>query len=156
MAARKHDKYIFTKDTPKPPMQPPPRIRDQKAAGNYVESTWMFWIDNQATKGAFYTNCVWLWEKKGTKDIEMEIAHTHDFDETIGFLGTVRDDPGSLGGEIEFWLEDEQYIFDKSCILFVPKGMKHLPLYIRRMESPIFHWTAGNGTGYSRTSGNES
>jgi hypothetical protein len=155
MTETKHDQYIFTLDTSKPAMHPPKRILEQKENGNYVESTWMFWLDSKLTNGAFYTSGVWLWEKKGNKDIEMEIAHTHDFDETIGFLGTVRNDPNSLGGEIEFWLEDEKYVFDKSCILFIPRGMKHLPLYLRRIDSPIFHWTAGSGGTYTRSSGGE-
>ena len=85
----------------------------------------------------------------------MEIAHTHDFDETLGFVGTVPGNPRELGGEIEFWLEDEKFVLTRSCLIYVPRGMKHLPLYIRRIDSPIFFWTAGNGTEYTRTSGNE-
>lgn len=156
MAELKHSKYIITDvKPPTTPMPVPRRIEEQRKEGNYVESTWMFSLDDSVVEGAFYTNCVWLWDKKGAEPVQMEIAHTHDFDETLGFIGTVRDNPRELGGEIEFWLEDEQYIFTKSCLIYVPRGMKHLPLYFRRIDSPIFFWTAGNGTVYTRTSGHE-
>lgn len=156
MTDKKYAKYIFTDVKPMdPPLPIPKRILEQKEAGNYTEATWMFALDDSVAKGAFYTNCIWIWEKKGIGDLELEIAHTHDFDETLGFIGTVRDNPRELGGEIEFCLEDERFVLDKSCLIYVPRGMKHLPLYLRRVDSPIFFWTAGNGTSYTRTSGNE-
>jgi hypothetical protein len=67
--------------------------------------------------------------------------HTHDADEIIGFFGNNPQDPYDLGGEIEFWLEDEKHILTKSCLIFVPRGMKHCPLILRRVDRPIFHFT---------------
>lgn len=156
MTDLKYAKYIFTDvKMPEKPLPVPRRIREQREKGNYVESTWMFSLEDAVARGAFYTNCVWLWEKKGSGPLELEIAHTHDFDETLGFIGTVRDNPRQLGGEIEFYLEDERYVLTESCLIFVPRGMKHLPLYLNRIDSPIFFWTAGNGSAYRRTSGDE-
>ncbi len=156
MTERKYARYIFT-DVPRQdkPLPVPKRIQEQRAQGNYIEATWMFALEDSAAQGAFYTNCVWLWEKKGRGPLELEIAHTHDFDETLGFVGTVRDNPRDLGGEIELYLEDERYVLTESCLIFVPRGMKHLPLYLNRLDSPVFFWTAGNGSAYTRTSGDE-
>ena len=156
MAENKYAKYILT-DVKRleRPLPVPEMIEKQRRAGNYVESTWMFALDDSVARGAFYTNCVWLWSKKGSGNLEMEIAHTHDFDETLGFVGTVPGKPRELGGEIELWLEYEWYVLNKSCLIFVPGGMKHLPLYIHWIDHPIFWWTAGNGTMYTRTSGKE-
>ena len=157
MTGPKYSKYVIT-EVPKKMVENlplPRRIREQREKGNYVDSTWLFTLDNTIARGGFYTNCVWLWEKKGSEDIELEIAHTHNFDETLGFVGTVPGKPHELGGEIEFCLEDEKFVLDKSCLVFVPSGMKHLPLYVRRIDYPIFFWTAGNGTMYTRSSGNE-
>jgi hypothetical protein len=53
-----------------------------------------------------------------------------------------------LGGEIEFWLEDEKYMLTKSCIIFVPKGMKHCPIVFRRIDRPIFHFIFVTGGKY--------
>jgi hypothetical protein len=154
MPERKYAKYIIT--TPKPPQpQYLKKKEDQKKSGSYTETTRMFSLDDSVAKGAFYTDCVWVWSKKGPEAVKTEIAHTHDFDEVLGFIGTVRNDPFDLGGEIEFWLGDEQYIFSKSCLIFVPRGLKHLPLIFRRVDSPIFFFTEGNGTTYTRSSGKE-
>lgn len=156
MPESKYSQYVFTDVRPADKnLQPPKRIQEQRKAGHYVDSTWMFALDDRVAQGAFYTNCVWLKEKHGDRPIEMEIAHTHDFDETLGFVGTVKDNPRELGGEIEFWLEDEKFVLDKSCLIYVPRGMKHLPLYVNRIDSPVFFWTAGNGTAYTRASGKE-
>jgi hypothetical protein len=115
----------------------------------------MFSLDDSIAKGAFYTDCVWVMSKQGAGTVTTEIAHTHDFEEVLGFIGTVKGNPRDLGGEIEFWLEDEQYIFSKSCLIFVPRGLKHLPLVFRRVDSPIFFFTEGNGTMYTRATGKE-
>ena len=79
-----------------------------------------------------------MWEKHGPDPLHLEIAHTHDFDETVGLLGTVREDPHSLGGEIELWLEDEKYTLTKSCMIYCPAGLKHCPLRVVRVDQPIF------------------
>jgi hypothetical protein len=97
-----------------------------------------------------------MWQKYGNQGVQTEIAHTHDFDEVLGFIGSNRETPRKLNSKIEFWLEDEQYIIDYSCLIFVPRGMKHLPLIFHRIDSPIFFFTAGNGTSYTRSSGKES
>ena len=58
------------------------------------------------------------------------------------------DDPYDLGGEIELWLEDEKHTLTRTCIVFVPKGMMHCPLTVRRIDRPIFEFTTGPGTMY--------
>ena len=63
--------------------------------------------------------------------------------------------PQELGGELDLWLEDEKFTITKSCLIYVPRGMKHLPLTLKRIDYPIFFWTAGNGTDYTRDSGKE-
>ncbi len=159
MAEKKYSKYIMTEPdktylkslegkTPK-------SIEEQRKAGNYFEGVYMFHLDDKILPGGFYTDCHWITAVHGKAGVQTEIAHTHDFGETLGFVGSVPGKPRELGGEIEFWLEDEQYIFDKSCLIFVPAGMKHLPLIFRRIDSPIFFWTASDSRTYGRTSGNE-
>ena len=89
------------------------------------------------------------WYLKASTTTESE-AHTHDSDEIIGFFGNNPEDPYDLGGEIEFWLEDEKHIITRSCLLFVPAGMKHCPLILRRVDRPIFHFTIVTGGQYTR------
>ena len=66
----------------------------------------------------------------------------------LGFFGSDFDAPYDLGGEIEFWLEDEKFLLTKSCLIFVPKGMYHCPLVIREVRRPIFHFSSGPGGAY--------
>jgi hypothetical protein len=53
-----------------------------------------------------------------------------------------------LGGESEFWLEDENYMLTKSCIIYVPGGMKHCPIVFKRIDRPIFHFLTVTGGEY--------
>ena len=63
-------------------------------------------------------------------------------------MGTNPEDPYDLCGEVEFWIDGEQNIIDRSFIVFVPAGIKLGPLSIRRIDRPIFRFTAGMGTSY--------
>ena len=75
-------------------------------------------------------------------------SHAHDYDETLGFFGTDFADPYDLGGEIEFWIEDEKFLLTRSCLIFIPKGTYHCPLVIHRVDRPIFHFSGGPGGAY--------
>ncbi|MBA7695788.1 hypothetical protein ES703_104424 [subsurface metagenome] len=142
MAETKHGKYIITGT--KLDLELPSYRRDatEIAAGNHTR---LIYLDEEVIKGAFYVECVWYW--KGSEQ-PIVGAHTHPFDEVIAFFGTNPEDPQDLCGEVELWLEDEKHILTKSCLVFVPRGLKHCPLIIRRVDRPIFHFTAGSGSMY--------
>jgi len=61
----------------------------------------------------------------------------HDFDEVVGFIGNDYQNPRDLGGEVEFWLEDEKYMLTQSCLIYCPKGMRHCPLRVAKVERPF-------------------
>ena len=67
----------------------------------------------------------------GGDDVYPETAephsHAHDYDETLGFFGTDPADLYDLGGEIEFWIEDEKFMLTRSCLIFIPQGHLSLP-----------------------------
>ena len=127
MAEKKNEKYIVTEL--KAPF-------DEEYNKKYSEwATRVLWLDPKVVPGAFHFSCSWYLKPP---DQHLE-KHTHDYDEMLGFFGSNPDDPYDLGGEIEFWLEDEQYTLTKSCIIFVPKGMEHCPLKVKRVDRPIFH-----------------
>jgi len=56
----------------------------------------------------------------------------------------------NLGGEVEFWMEDEKHIITKTCLVFIPKSVKHCPLIFRRIDTPIFMFEAGNSAVYDQ------
>lgn len=138
MAESKYGKYIVTE------LKIPES--KQKIAEEYSKyATRILWMDDNVVEGAFHMNTSWFWKAGPTTEVK---AHTHDSDEIIGFFGSDPQNPYDLGGEIEFWLEDEKHILTRSCLIFVPAGMKHCPLILKRIDRPIFHFSIVTGGQY--------
>ena len=66
-------------------------------------------------------------------------AHKHDFDQIICFIGGNPMDIKDFDAEVELYLgeEKEKYIIDSSSFVYVPRGMMHCPLNIKRVTKPI-------------------
>jgi hypothetical protein len=138
MAKSKYGKYIVTE------LKIPEE--KQKIAAEYSKfATRILWMDENVVEGAFHMNTAWYLKTAATFE---STPHTHDTDEIIGFFGSDPQHPYDLGGEIEIWLEDERHIITRTAMLFVPAGMKHCPLIIRRVDRPIFHFTTVTGRQY--------
>jgi|SRR4030042_776373 len=105
----------------------------------------ILWMDENVVEGAFHMNTAWYLKEATTLE---DKPHVHDADEIIGFFGNDPANPHDLGGEIEIWLEDEKQVVTKSALLFVPAGMKHCPLILKRVDRPIFHFTTVPGGRY--------
>ncbi|MGD1118712.1 MAG: hypothetical protein ABR886_04430 [Dehalococcoidales bacterium] len=158
MPPKKYARYVITEDIR--PKTPPPagflkRLEDQRQAGNYTDSAHVLSLNEMIAKGALYYDAVWMVAKHGQPPTNIEIAHSHDFDEILGFFGSYNGDAHDLGGEVEIWLEDEQYILTKSALIFAPRGLSHGPISFRKIKTPILFFTSGNGTSYTRASGKE-
>ena len=132
MTERKYEKYIL-QDLKMPEGMMPSEAYKQRA-------TKVLWMDGENTPGAFNVNVVWLW-KPTPAEFNHDDAHKHDYDEVIGFFGSDFNNPYNLNAEIEFWLEDEQYILTKSTLLFIPTGLTHCPLNVLSVSRPVFHFT---------------
>ena len=135
MAATKYGKYI---------------IKGREAQGPPEEQAiveMIAYLDDKVIKGAFYTQCTWF-SKKSEKPGPP--AHVHGFDEVLAFLGSNPADRFDLGGEVEIWLGDEKHVLTESCLVYIPKGMKHSPINITRVDRPILHFSTGPGRVYDR------
>jgi hypothetical protein len=146
MAELKYQKYILDRLRT-------PKGFERRDSGEEREdfSEWMkniLQLDDSMIEGAFYTGFVWY--LKPPKAERSTDSHSHDFDEVLGFLGSDWENPQDMGGEIEFWLEDEKYILNRSTIIFIPKGMMHCPLRILKVDRPILHFGIGTQGRYSR------
>lgn len=130
----KYDKYIITKKkTNEAPVGFLPHVPKTNVRQRVL------YLDNEVIKGAFYVATSWFW--KGTGPGPQ--AHTHEFDEVLGFFGTNPEDVYDLGGEVEFWIEEEKYLLTNSFMAYIPKGLKHCPLRVVRADRPIFHFSTG-------------
>jgi len=127
VAGRKYENYILTD------LRLPPDVQERAIEYNQ-RATRVLWLEDFIMKGSPGIICSWYWkatEKEGSP------SHTHDFDEVVGFVGGDPAHPGDLGGEVEFWLEDEKYLLTKSCFVFCPKGLRHCPLRVTRVDRPF-------------------
>jgi hypothetical protein len=131
MTESKYGKYVVT-DL----IVPDDKKKIAEAYSKYA--TRILWMDENVVEGAFHMNTAWYLKAATTLE---DRPHAHENDEIIGFFGNNPDHPHDLGGEIEMWLEDEKHIITKSALLFVPAGMKHCPLILKRVDRPIFHFT---------------
>jgi hypothetical protein len=157
-AKKKYAKYIITEDI-RPNTPPPPgfvkRLEDQRKQGNYTTGAHVLSLNDTVAKSALFFDAVWMVDKHGKPPTNIEIGHSHDFDEIIGFFGSYNGDAHDLGGEVEIWLEDEQYILTKSTLVFCPRGVKHGPISFRKIKTPMLFFTSGNSTAYTRATGQE-
>ncbi len=144
MDAGKFGQYIIS-ETPQNPDMPPNRSRDTTVP--WQNSLYISEGKSNVPRGAFYmeTNIVL---HPGT-DKSVDNPHSHAFDEYLVFLGTDANDQFDLGGEVELWLGGEKHMITRSCAVFVPGGMVHCPLYIRRVDRPFMFITTGTAAGYT-------
>jgi mannose-6-phosphate isomerase-like protein (cupin superfamily) len=158
MAESKHGKYIVTelKKNIKVPSFRPGEVLEEAKPGEKRMMNHVIWMDSEVVPGSFYSECVWFFPGREPTPEQLQKmgkergpqAHTHPFEEVITFFGTNFNDPHDLCGEVELWLEDEQFILNKSFLAYIPAGMKHCPLRIRRIDKPMFHFTLGPGQKY--------
>jgi hypothetical protein len=167
MEKSKYGKYICTEL--KQGVVMPGYKGDQKIGQGYRDGYRMglehvIWMDEEVIPGALYAECIWQWPdtmKDQRPRIKQEIItpemaekatgiapHSHPFVELFCYFGTNMDDPGDLGAEIEFWLEDEKFILTRSFQIYIPANMVHCPLIFHRMDAPLYHLTLGSGRRY--------
>ncbi len=150
MTESKYGKYIVTEDLmPPQPAEATKAMEDQAKEGRTLDRTLLLGIQDSIVPGcSLFAGCEILWGLPGGKPVAIEIPHSHDFDEVIGFGGTNRNYPRDLGGEIEFNIGGEKHIITKTCLIFVPKGVIHCPVVFNRIDTPIFMFEAASNSSY--------
>ncbi|MBQ6603910.1 MAG: hypothetical protein IJH99_10980 [Eubacterium sp.] len=101
----------------------------------------LLWMDANVVPGAFQMNMSWYHSASEMRPLYKHDEHVHDFDELIGFIGSNPDDPYDLGGVIEVGINGEMHRLTKSSMIFIPGGLKHLPLSILELHRPILHFS---------------
>ena len=104
------------------------------------------WIDGEVCPGAFQMNTAWYYAVP-EKDPVFE-EHAHDSDELIGFIGSDPEDPYNLNAEIVVSINGEDHLLTKSSIIFVPAGLPHARISIKRVDRPVFHFSVVTSRSY--------
>jgi hypothetical protein len=152
MTESEYGKNILTEDRMPPmPEAMVKAMEDQEREGRILDRTMLLGIMNSIVPGcSLFAGCEILWGLPGGKPVDIEIPHTHDFDEVIGFVGTNRNYPRQLGGEIEFLIGGEKHTIIDTCLIFVPQGVSHCPVTFKRIDTPIVMFEAANDPEYLR------
>ena len=150
MTESRYGKYFVTEDLmPPQPTEWIKAMNDQAKEGKILDRTMLLGIMDSIVPGcSMFAGCEILWGLPSGKPVEIEIPHCHDFDEIIGFAGTNRNYPRDLGGEIDFLIGGETHTITKTCLIFVPKGVNHCPVTIKRIDTPIFMFEAASNMEY--------
>ena len=124
----------------------------------------VLWLDGAVIEGCpLQINTAYYYEKNhdymddwaaNDPDGLVGKPHVHDVPELLCFYGTDPEKPYDLNGEVEIWIEGEQHILTKSTLIFIPAGMSHLPLYVNKVDRPIFHFSMLMDDSYGFTSAN--
>ncbi|MCJ7426511.1 MAG: hypothetical protein MUO17_05220 [Dehalococcoidales bacterium] len=92
-----------------------------------------------------YLEVGWIWEMPTPNPHIHE--HSHSFDEIVLHLGGDPNNPEELGGEIEYCVEGQPLVFNKSSAIYLPKGTKHGPLTWKKFAKPHLEMAIMIGTG---------
>jgi hypothetical protein len=129
MAPNKYDKYIINTQS----LMPFHPLTEKGVAENMIH---MFDMNKKVVKEAKISMFCATFRGLLPKS-QIYKPHVHDFDEINTYFGTNPDDPFDLGGEIEIWIDDERHLLTKSSAIYFPKGLKHNPWWINKIERPI-------------------
>jgi hypothetical protein len=117
---------------------PESKVSERKEGNTAIKR--ILWMDDDVVKGAFQMNCTWFLHPAAKKPIESTF-HKHNANELLGAFSSDPEQPNDLGAEIEFWMEDEKFIINKSSMIFIPQGIKHSPLIVNKIDRPVFHFS---------------
>ena len=139
MSETKYGKYIITEYKPKELAPWDPKFTVEELIP-------ILYLDNSVAKGAFYVESAWHLPAFA-KETHGE-AHQHDYDEVLAFFGSNPKDPHNLNAEADVYIGGEIHTVTRSCLIFVPKGVKHGPIIFKRLDKPIFHFSCGTTKKY--------
>lgn len=111
----------------------------------------LLWMDSHNVPGAFQMNISWYMKASECRPLLKHDEHVHEFDEMIGFLGSDPDDPYDLGAEIEIGIGGELHRLTRSSVIFMPGGLRHLPLSIIELHRPVLHFSISMNPAYGYT-----
>jgi hypothetical protein len=108
------------------------------------------WLDGDIIPGAFYYES-FMAIKPTIAGSFNDPPHIHpEWDEVIGMYSTNPADTENLGGEVHLTIGDEVKKITRSCSIFIPKGLQHGPLVIKKVTTPILLVTTGNYRNYTQ------
>jgi quercetin dioxygenase-like cupin family protein len=105
------------------------------------------WMDDDVVRGAPYFDAAWILGDipKGPEPH----LHRHDFDEFLGFMGGDINAPMELGCEIEIIVDGEAMTLGKTCLIFIPAGVRHGIVSVTGLTKPVLCYSGGPNVRYA-------
>ena len=129
-----------------------PDFQNNASAAAYPGAITTISLGGHVLEGSFLLQNRWFLERSPEPHVPK--PHVHEVDEALAFFGSSAHDWRDLGGEVEFWIEDERHILTQSCVIFIPRGVSHCPLWVKKVDRPIFHYAALPTTTYAKADNN--
>jgi hypothetical protein len=89
----------------------------------------------------------WIEKDSAFGVTEDKPPHSHECDEIFLFMGTNPKNREELNAEVEFWIGEgkgtEIITLITSGLVFVPKGLVHLPLFFKNVKKPLLWMVIG-------------
>jgi hypothetical protein len=98
-------------------------------------------VDQNRLPDFMSVDCTWFWRSQPNQIVDG--ARISPENQVIGFVGTNREDPSNLSGEMTVWVDGKKNTIKKSSLIFVPAGVPFGPIEINQMELPIFYTSMG-------------
>jgi hypothetical protein len=118
-------------------------IPEKEVKGRYHAMTLM--SNNLVSGSNMYIETGWVFAMPDPATHIHE--HVHDYDEIVIHIGTDPQNQEDLGGEIEFMMDGQPLLIDKTSAVYVPKGIKHGPLTWKKCTRPHLELTIMIGAG---------
>lgn len=97
--------------------------------------------DNPIEEAHTMVEFTWVWKDTAIGATAIKPPHKHDYDEIFFFIGTDKDNTNDLGAEVEFWMgwdkDAEKLQINTSSLVFVPRGLVHLPVVFKNVKKPF-------------------
>ena len=94
---------------------------------------------------------LWITEDCASGVTPDKPPHKHNCDELFIFLGSNPDDRMDLGADVEYWLgegeDTEKITFNTTTLIYVPKGLLHMPIFYRNVKRPSLRVVVGLSVG---------
>lgn len=106
----------------------------------------ILWLDSNVVEGAIQMNTAWYYAVPEQDPVFEE--HEHDYNEIIGFFGSDPSDKYNLNAELEVTIDGEVHTLTRSSLIWIPSGLPHMRISIKRVDKPIFHFSILIGPEY--------
>jgi hypothetical protein len=120
------------------------QVRMEEQSGKARSSAGRYCSHGSSLRCSLFVGCEIYGPPRQTGGHQM--PHTHDFARS-SVWGRHRTILASWA-EIEFLMGGERHTITKTCLIFVPKGVEHCPITLKRIDTPIFMFEAANDPNY--------